>query len=178
MAMPEAERALREQLVALLRGGMAHMTFDEAVADFPTDRINERPPHVPYTPWHLLEHLRLTQRDIIEFSRDPAYCERRWPEEYWPDPAAATDAAGWAGTIAAFRADLEEVCALALDPATDLHARIPWGDGQTILREILLVADHNSHHLGEFAILHSASGDGDLARVAPGVAGTYTARTR
>lgn len=156
--MAETERALREQLVALLRGGMAHMTFDEAVADFPPDRINERPPQVPYTPWHLLEHLRLTQRDIVEFSRDPDYRERRWPADYWPERAATADAAGWARTLAAFRDDLEALCALALDPATELHARIPWGDGQTILRELLLVADHNAHHLGEFAILRQVMG--------------------
>ena len=151
--MDERERALRDQLLALLRGGMAHMTFDEAIADFPPERMNERPPHIPYTPWHILEHLRITQWDILDFMRNPGYQELRWPDDYWPAPDATTDAAGWARTIAAFEADFAAICAIADDQQTDLYARIPWGDGQTILRELLLVADHNSHHLGEFAIL-------------------------
>ena len=151
--MDERERALRDQLLALLRGGMAHLTFDDAIADFPPDRINDRPPHVPYTPWHILEHLRFTQWDILEFMRNPTYREPRWPDDYWPAPDATTDLGGWERTIAAFRADFAAICAIADDPQTDLYARIAWGDGQTILRELLLVADHNSHHLGEFAIL-------------------------
>lgn len=156
--MPNADDALRDQLVRLLRGGMAHLTFDDAVADFPPDRINERPPNVPYTPWHLLEHLRIAQRDILDFTVDPAYRELRWPDDYWPAPDAIADAAGWERTIAAFRADLDALCALAADPQTDLAARIPWGDGQTVLREILLVADHNAYHVGEFAILRQVMG--------------------
>jgi hypothetical protein len=151
--MDERERALRDQLLALLRGGMAHLTFDDAIADFLPDRINDRPPHVPYTPWHILEHLRITQWDILEFMRNPDYREIRWPDDYWPAPDAMTDPAGWERTIAAFRADFAAICAIADDPQSDLYARIPWGEGQTILRELLLVADHNAYHLGEFAIL-------------------------
>ena len=156
--MDDAERALRDQLARLLRGGMAHMTFDEAVADFPLDRINERPPNVPYTPWHILEHLRITQWDILDFMRNPDYKELSWPAQYWPAPDAVTDADGWARTIAEFNADFAAICAIAADPQTDLYARIPWGDGQIILREILLVADHNAHHIGEFAILRQVMG--------------------
>ncbi len=147
------DTALRDQLLHLLRGGNAHLTFDEAVADFPTERMNDRPPHVPYTPWHLLEHLRLAQWDILDFMRNPNYQEMRWPDDYWPAPDATTDQAGWDATLAGFHADMQEIEAIVADPATDFAARIPHGDGQTILREILLVADHNAYHIGEFAIL-------------------------
>jgi hypothetical protein len=156
--MDDAERALRDQLVHQLQGGMAHMTYDQAIADFPLDRINERPPNVPYTPWHILEHLRITQWDILDFMRNSDYKELAWPDQYWPAPDATTDADGWARTIADFHADFEAICAIATNPQTDLYATIPWGDGQTNLREILLVADHNSHHIGEFAILRQVMG--------------------
>ncbi|HEY8597631.1 MAG TPA: DinB family protein [Thermomicrobiales bacterium] len=156
--MDANERATRDQVLALLRGGMAHMTFDEAVADFPAERMNDRPPHVAYSPWHLLEHLRLAQRDILDFIRDPDYQERRWPDDYWPAQDATADAQGWDATLAAFRDDFAAICAIADDPQADLHARIPWGDGQTILRELLLVADHNAYHIGEFAILRQMMG--------------------
>jgi hypothetical protein len=156
--MDAAERATRDQVLALLRGGMAHLPFDEAIADFPVDRMNDRPPHVSYSPWHLLEHLRLTQRDILDFIRDPNYQEMRWPGDYWPAVDATTDAAGWDATVSAFRADFAAVCAIADDPQHNLHALIPWGDGQTILRELLLVADHNAYHIGEFAILRQVMG--------------------
>ncbi len=147
------DQALREQLLKLLRGGQAHMTFDQAVADFPPDQINHRPPHVPYSPWHLLEHLRFTQRDILDFIRDPRYREPSWPDEYWPPPEQDASAGDWAQAIRAFREDLQALEALVRDPATDLYARIPHGQGQTFLREILLVADHNAYHIGELAIL-------------------------
>jgi hypothetical protein len=156
--MDELERLLRDQTIRLLQGGMAHLTFDDAIADFPLDRINERPPNVPYTPWHILEHLRLSQWDILDFVRNPDYRELSWPRDYWPASDAVTDAAGWERTIAQFRADFAAVCALVTDPQTDLTARIPWGDGQTILRELLLVADHNAYHIGEFAILRQVMG--------------------
>ncbi len=149
----DADQALREHLLALLRGGQAHMTFDQAVADFPLDHINRRPPHVPYTPWHLLEHLRRTQRDILDFIRDPQYREPSWPDEYWPPRAQDADTEAWASTIRAFQEDLQALEALVRDPATDLYATVPHGQGQTILREILVVADHNAYHIGEFAIL-------------------------
>lgn len=152
------DTALRDQLHHLLRGGNAHMNFDEAVADFPLDRINDRPLNVPYTPWHLLEHLRRTQRDILDFISNPEYQEMKWPDDYWPAQDAAADAAMWRQTIDAFHADVQTVDDLATDPSTDLHATTPHGDGQTVLREILLVADHNAYHIGEFAILRQVMG--------------------
>ena len=154
----ETDTALREQLLHLLRGGNAHMTFDEAVANFPMDAINWRPPNVPYTPWHLLEHLRRAQWDILDFIRNPNYREMQWPDDYWPAPDAQADTAAWEQTIATFHADLNAIEDLVNDPQTDLSATVPHGDGQTILREILLVADHNAYHIGEFAILRQVMG--------------------
>ncbi len=144
---------LRQHLLNLLQGGHAHMPFDEAGAQFPLEQMNAYPLHVSYTSWHLLEHLRITQWDILEFIRNPAYASPTWPEGYWPSPAAQTDEAGWNRTIASFHADLEALQDLVTDPTTDLMKPLSHGAGQTILREILLVADHNAYHIGEFAIL-------------------------
>jgi hypothetical protein len=144
---------VREQLLALLRGGNAHMPFDEAIAKFPLAHINDYPPHVPYTPWHLLEHLRIAQWDILEFIRNPAHISPPWPEGHWPPRDARADADMWARTIAAFQADLHALQELVADPATDLYAPLPHAQDYTILREILVVADHNAYHVGEFAIL-------------------------
>jgi len=152
------DTALREQLLHLLRGGNAHLTFDDAVADFPMEAINRRPPNVPYTPWHLLEHLRITQWDILDFIRNAHYQAIKWPDNYWPAPDAEADAAAWEKTLAAFRADQTAIEVIASDLQTDLAATIPHGDGQTVLREILLVADHNAYHIGEFAILRQVMG--------------------
>lgn len=149
----ETGTSLRTHVVNLLRGGQAFMTFDQVVADFPMTAINHTAPHVPYSPWALLEHLRRTQDDILDFMRNPAYRERRWPDDYWPAPNVTADAAQWDATLTAFRADRETLCAIAWDPATDLFTTIPHGAGQTVLRELLLVADHNAYHTGEFAIL-------------------------
>jgi hypothetical protein len=154
----DKDAVLRQHVLNLLRGGQASMTFDEAVANFPVDRINERPPNVPYTPWHLLEHMRIAQWDILDFCRNPNYTELKWPDEHWPAPDATADEAAWNETLRAFRADFAAVCALIADPNTDLYAKIPHGDGQTYLREGLLVADHNAYHTGEFAILRQVMG--------------------
>jgi hypothetical protein len=148
-----SEQIIREQLLALLKGGHAHMTFDAAVADFPLDAINRKPPNVPYSPWHLLEHIRLAQWDILEFIRNPAHISPDWPAGYWPLPDAQADAAQWQQTIAAFRADLKSLEELVADPGTDLFAPLPQGLPYTIFREIMVVASHNSYHIGEFAIL-------------------------
>jgi hypothetical protein len=144
---------LREQLLALLRGGQAHMGFEEVVADFPMTLINTRPPHVDYTPWHLVEHIRITQWDILEFVRNPRHVSPDWPGGYWPERTSEASPKQWSNTLAAFRKDMRDVEALATDPATDLFRVIPHGSGQTILREILLVADHNAYHIGELGIL-------------------------
>jgi len=162
--MATSERTVRDEAIFLLQRGNAHLSFDEAVAEFPLARINERPPRVPYSSWQLLEHLRLTQCDILNFIRDPQYQELAWPADYWPAPDATTDAAGWERTLADFRADAAALAALAADPDRDLHAAIPWGDGQTLLRELLVVADHNAYHIGEFAILRQVMGTWPASR--------------
>jgi DinB family protein len=149
---------VREQLLALLRGGNAHMPFEEAVAGFPLERINDPPPNVPYTPWHLLEHLRIAQWDILEFIRNPAHVSPPWPEGYWSPPSARAHAQTWADTIAAFQADLRALEELVADPTTDLAAPLPHAPDYTVLREILVVTDHNAYHIGEFAILRQVMG--------------------
>ena len=152
------EHDLREHVLQLLRGGNAHLTFEDAVTGFPLDRINDRPPHVPYSPWHLLEHIRIAQWDILEFVRNPAHVSPEWPRGYWPDPAATADATRWQQTLRAFREDMAALEALAEDDFVDLGAPLPHAPGYTLLRELLLVADHNAYHLGEFAILRQVMG--------------------
>lgn len=147
------DHIVREQLLALLKGGHAYMPFEDAIAGFPIEAINQRPPHVPYTPWHLLEHMRIAQWDILEFVRNPAHRSPEWPAGYWPARDAEADEQAWNATIAAFQADLDALRALVQDPATDLYSDLPHAPGYTIMREILLVADHNAYHTGEFAIL-------------------------
>lgn len=148
------DQIVRDHLIALLDGGNAHMGFNDAVSNFPLDKINAFPPNVPYTAWHLVEHLRIAQWDILEYVRNPNHESPEWPIGYWPSPTARTDPEGWQRTIEQFREDLRAIREIAADPTTDLYAPIPHGyGGHTILREILLVADHNAYHVGELGIL-------------------------
>ena len=149
---------LRQQLAELLDGIGAHMSFEEATADFPDDAINVRAANVDYTPWHLLEHLRLTQADILDYVVDPDYVEPDWPAEYWPDRRATASRAEFDATIDAFIADKAALRALVMDPARDLFAVIPGTPGHTLLREARIDADHNAYHVGEFAILRQIMG--------------------
>lgn len=164
MSDADKDRALREHVLYLLRGGGAHIKFDEALDDFPVELINARAEGVPYTPWHLLEHMRIAQWDIVEFSRDASHVSPEWPEGYWPDKSKEADAEDWRKSVEGFRADLREMETLVEDASTDLYARIPHGDGQTVLREALLVADHNAYHLGALVTLRRAL---DARRDAP-----------
>jgi hypothetical protein len=152
------DKALREHLLSLLRGGGAHLNFDAAVAGLPPELRGARPPGVPHTPWRLLEHLRIAQWDILEFSRNPRHVSPKFPEGYWPDGDAPPDEAAWDRSVAAFREDLQATQDLVADPGTDLFARIPHGEGQTVLREALLVADHNAYHLGQLVVVRRALG--------------------
>lgn len=147
------QTGLREQLLALLQGEQAHMNFDNVTADFPMALINTKPPHVSYTPWHLVEHMRIAQWDILEFVRNPDHISPEWPTGHWPDPNSQASPTQWEDTLAAFRRDLRDIEALTANDSTDLFQVIPHGSGQTILREILLVADHNAYHIGELGIL-------------------------
>jgi hypothetical protein len=154
----DSDKALREHLVYLLQGGGAHLNFDAAIAGLPAELRGAKAPGVPHTPWRLLEHLRICQWDILEFSRNPRHVSPPFPDGYWPAGDAPPDAAAWDRSVAAFRADLRAVQDLVADPATDLFARIPHGEGQTVLREALLVADHNAYHLGQLVVLRRVLG--------------------
>jgi len=143
------DKSLRQHLLDLLNGGHAHAKFDDIVKDLPPKLRGTRPANFPHSPWMLLEHLRLAQWDILDFSRNPKYVARKWPEGYWPKTEAPPTATAWNKSVQQFRRDLKTIQVLVANPKTDLFARIPWGDGQTILREVLLVADHNAYHLGQ-----------------------------
>lgn len=149
---------VRSQLLQLLQGGHAHFSFDQAVSDFPLAHINTWPFNVPYTLWHLLEHLRIAQWDILEFIRNPHHVSPEWPVGYWPNPAQTATADQWQATLTAFRADQQALAAIVADPQTDLYADLPHAAGYNILREILVVADHNAYHIGEFSIFRQILG--------------------
>jgi hypothetical protein len=168
MSADDKDEALREHLLYLLRGGGAHIKFDEVVTDFPVGLVNGRAAGVPYTPWQLLEHMRIAQWDILEFSRSASHVSPKWPDEYWPDKTKEASADDWRESAESFREDLRAMEALVEDPSTDLYARIPHGDGQTILREALLVADHNAYHLGALVTLRRALEDGGGAEYSSG----------
>ncbi|HEY7330779.1 MAG TPA: DinB family protein [Gemmataceae bacterium] len=152
------EAALRDHLLYLLRGGGAHLDFEKAIADLPASLRGAKPAGQPHTPWRLVEHMRLAQWDILEFSRNPKHVSPKFPEGYWPQGDAPDDEAAWDRSIAAFRADLRAMQDLVVNPKTDLFAAIPHGEGQTILREALLVADHNAYHLGQLVLLRRLLG--------------------
>ena len=150
--------ALRQHLLDLLRGGHAHADFDAAVSNLPAQLRGKKPKGAPYTAWQLLEHLRLAQWDILEFSRDPKHVSPPWPGGYWPKTEAPPSAAAWNNSLRSFRADLKAMAKLVDNPKSDLFARIPHGDGQTLLREALLVADHNAYHIGQLVLLRRLLG--------------------
>jgi uncharacterized damage-inducible protein DinB len=152
------DQSLREHLVNLLRGRGAHLDFDKAIEGLPADRRGARAQDLPHTPWQLLEHLRLAQWDILDFSRNPDYVELKWPDDYWPETAVPPDDEAWDRSVEACRRDLKAMEDLVSDPKTDLFAKIPWGKGHTILREALLVADHNAYHVGQMVTLRQALG--------------------
>lgn len=154
------QKPLREQLIALLRGGQAHATFDDAVKDFPSDLRGTGVENLPYSAWQILEHLRITQRDILNFSAPPTggYHAMQWPEDYWPKSQQPPTPHSWDQSIAAIRKDLEHFEALILKPESDLYKPFRWGDGQNLLREALLIADHNAYHLGELVVLRRLLG--------------------
>ncbi|HTC33447.1 MAG TPA: DinB family protein [Bryobacteraceae bacterium] len=150
--------ALRQHLLDLLRGRNAHADFDTVMADFPSRLRGVKPAGAPHTAWQLLEHMRIAQSDILEFSRDAKHKSPAWPEGYWPKTEAPPAAAAWNNSLRSFRADLKAMAKLVADKTTDLFSPIPHGTGQTILRETLLIADHNSYHLGQIVVLRRLLG--------------------
>jgi hypothetical protein len=149
---------LRDELLVLLAGHGAHMALDEAVADFPDEAINEFPPNIEYTPWQLLEHIRITQADILDYIVNRDYVDIHWPADYWPSRDAMATQEQFAETIASFKNDRAALCAIVADPATDLFATIPGTPGHTVVREVRVVGDHNAYHVGEFAVLRQIMG--------------------
>jgi hypothetical protein len=154
----EAERITREQVVARLRGRGARMPFEEAVKDFPMARINDRFPNGTYGSWGVVEHLRRTQVDMLDYITNPNYTHGEWPKDYWPDEDQQATAAEWEESIAGFGADLERFIAIVEDEATDLYAPIEWAPQHNILRCVLIICDHNSYHIGELAIMRQVMG--------------------
>jgi hypothetical protein len=148
-----SEVALREHLVALLRGGHAHIDFDRAVKGFPVDRAGVRPAGLAHSAWELLEHMRMAQEDILRFSQSADHVSPPWPEGYWPKSPGPERASQWSASIRRYRKDLAEFEAMILDPAQNLRRKFPWGDGQTLLREALTIADHASYHLGQLVLV-------------------------
>jgi hypothetical protein len=149
----DTQKIVRKQLLELLGGGHAHMSFDEAVDRFPMQVINTTPPGSGYTPWRLLEHMRIAQWDILEFVRNPQHVSPPWPVGYWPAEGESADPQKWEQTLQGFRADRQAMQELVANPETDLLGDLPHAPGYTILREVLVMADHNAYHMGEFAMM-------------------------
>ena len=147
------DQALRQHLVYLLKDGGAHAKFEDVIKNFPAEVRGEKIENFPHTAWMLLEHMRIAQRDILEFSRNPKHTSPTFPDGYWPKTVAPLSVAAWTKSIQSFREDLKEMEDLVSNPKTDLYAPLPWGDGQTVLREAMLVADHNAYHLGQLVTL-------------------------
>ncbi|MFW6161712.1 MAG: DinB family protein [Planctomycetota bacterium] len=151
-------KAIRGHVLYVLRGGGAHLSLDQALDGLPADLRGARAGGTPYTVWRLLEHMRIAQRDILEFSRNPDYESPSWPDGFWPQGDAPPDAAAWERSLEQFRADAETIQALVQDESNDLLEPFPHGDGQTLLREALLVANHNAYHLGEMVVVRTLLG--------------------
>jgi hypothetical protein len=149
----KADELLRKELLALLDSENAHMSFEDAVADFPLEHINTKAPNTPYSFWHFVEHIRIAQWDILEFIRNPHHVSPKYPEGYRPGPDEKTDEKGWRKSVAGVLADLEALKEMVRDPNTDFFGPIPHAPGYNIFREIVLAADHNAYHVGEIAIM-------------------------
>lgn len=154
----DRDQSLRESLLELLGGESAHASFDNAVADFPEKLRGAKPEGAPHSAWQLVEHLRIAQWDILEFSRNPRHVSPEFPSGYWPASGAPPTPKDWDKSLAAFRSGLEAMKKLIGSSSSDLYARIPHGDGQTLLREALLVADHNAYHVGQLILLRRLLG--------------------
>ncbi len=157
-ATADHDASLRQHLLNLLTGGHAHADFSAAIRNIPPAARGKRPKGAEHSPWEILEHMRIAQWDILEFSRTPKHKSPDWPGGYWPTTPAPRDEKAWDKSVRALRSDLKAMCDLVANESTDLYAPIPHGDGQTILREALLVADHNAYHLGEMVLVRRLLG--------------------
>lgn len=155
---PNHDKALRKQLADLLSWGDAHVNWIAAVAALPAEKRGEKAAGLPHTAWELLEHARITQRDILDFCTNPKYQALDWPVGYWPKTPAPADDSAWDKAIGELAADTRAMLKLILNPETDLFAKIPHGSGQTFLREVVLLADHSAYHLGQFVLVRRGLG--------------------
>lgn len=156
MAKPDP---IREQMHELLSGGQAHLGFEDAVQEYSVKLRGQRPAGLPYSGWELLEHMRIAQHDILEFIRDPDYESPIWPEGYWPTSPTPPSVRAWSQSVKSFLADRKALLDMCDDPHHQLHTRIPHGTGQTLFRELLLVADHTAYHLGQLVAVRRLLGD-------------------
>ena len=147
----DKDKALREHVLELLEGKSAHIDIESALKDFPLDKINDKRNGSPHSAWQLLEHIRIAQWDILDFCRNENYKEMKWPDDYWPKKNGTNDK--WNESVREILSDLQEMRDLVADESIDLFAKIPWGSGQTILREALLIVDHNAYHLGQIVFI-------------------------
>ena len=149
----ENDQSLRDHLLSLVRGGNAHISFEDFVAAFAAKACGQKVEGLPYTAWQVLEHIQIAQWDILEFCRDTKHVSPKWPKGYWPEPDEPGNEELWKESVEKIRHDLKQIEALVANAATDLFSRLAHGTGQTILREALLVADHNAYHLGALAVI-------------------------
>lgn len=156
--MADKDAMVRQQLVELITGGSAHVDYKKALADFPAELRGRRPKGNPYSAWELLEHMRIAQSDIFEYSKDSSHKSPEWPEGYWPASAEPPDPKAWDRTVNAFCEDMHAMCKLVKEEASDLYAPFPNGSGHTLLREALLAGDHNAYHLGQLVMLRKMLG--------------------
>jgi uncharacterized damage-inducible protein DinB len=157
--MPDNDASLRDQLVQLLRGGSAHIDVFAALKDFPPKLYGAKPENAPHSAWQLLEHMRMALRDLWDFSTNAEYVEKNWPDDYWPESAAPPSKQAWDSSVKALKEDLAAFEKLVKNPKSNLYAQIPWGkEKQTLLREVLLAADHNSYHVGQLVLLRRLLG--------------------
>ena len=152
-----SDQSLRKQLVDSIRHAHAHITFQDTVKGFPQDKAGVRPAGMPHSGWELLEHLRIAQHDILTFSQSAeAYREIRWPEDYWPTEPGPANPEAWEVSVRQYLADQRAFCDLLVDGSRDLYAPFPWGQGQTLLREALVILDHNAYHVGQLLLVKKA----------------------
>ncbi|MGH9586284.1 MAG: DinB family protein [Acidobacteriaceae bacterium] len=156
--MPTDDALLREQLVESLKKGNAHVDLFSALKDFPEELAGKKPNGASHSAWQLLEHIRIALNDLLTFSTDPNYVAPAWPDSYWPQEESPADAGAWRASVKALRADLNAFAQLIRNPASNLYAPIPWGSGQTLLREALVAIDHASYHVGQLVMLRKQLG--------------------
>lgn len=152
------EDPLRHFLAKILDWQESHASFDSAIADLPPELRGERPAGAPHSVWELVEHIRLAQRDILDFCHDENYQERSWPDDYWPSSPSPPSSSTWDESVAAYHADVDAFKALVTDPGFDLFAKVPWGSGQTNIREVVLTADHTAYHVGQIVLVRRLLG--------------------